>query len=71
MSRRVKPARKPSGGPLAAPTEPPRLVIIPGLETPSGGPVLALATGHPRRPLLRALASFSSLAAPRAEGGAP
>lgn len=70
MSRRTKPARKPSRGPLAAPAETPRYVILPGLETPSGGPVLALATGHPRRPMLRALASFASLAAPRAEGGA-
>ena len=70
MSRRTKPARKPSGGPLAAPVETPRYVMLPGLETPSGGPVLALATGHPRRPMLRALASFASLAAPRAEGGA-
>ena len=70
MNRATKPARKPSGGPLATPAETQRLVIIPGLETPSGGPVLALATGHARRPVLRALVSFASLAASRAEGGA-
>lgn len=61
---------KPRPTPLAASAEPPRLVILPGLETPSGGPVLALATGHPRRPLLTALATFATLAAQRAEGGA-
>lgn len=60
----------PRPAPLAASAEPPRLVIIPGLETPSGGPVLALATGHPRRPVLTAVASFAALAAPRAQGGA-
>ena len=54
----------------AASPDTPRLVIVPGLETPSGGPVLALATGHPRRPVLTALVSFASLAAQRAEGGA-
>lgn len=70
MSRRNTTARKPDSAPLAAPAEPPRYVILPGLETPSGGPVLALATGHPRRPVLTALVSFASLAASRAEGGA-
>lgn len=55
--------------PLTASAEPPRLVIIPGLETPSGGPVLALATGHPRRPVLTALMSRAALAAQPAHGG--
>lgn len=70
MSRRTTTARKPDSGPLAAPAETPRYVILPGLETPSGGPVLALASGTARRPVLHALVSFASLAASSAEGGA-
>jgi len=70
MSHRTHPGQKPHSTTLAAPAETPRLVIVPGLETPSGGPVLAWATGHPRRPVLTALATFASLAAQRAEGGA-
>ena len=56
--------------PLAASAAPARLVIIPGLETPSGGPVLALETGHPRRPVLTALMSRAALAAQPLLGGA-
>ena len=70
MSRRAKPRQSPARMPLTASAEPVRLIILPGLETPSGGPVLALATGHPRRPVLVALASFASLAAQRVKGGA-
>lgn len=70
MSRRAKPGRKAHSLPLAASAEVPRLVIVAGLETPSGGPVLALASGNARRPVLRALGSFASLAAARLEGGA-
>lgn len=69
MSRRPMP-RKPAGAPLAAPAETPRYVILPGLQTPSGGPVLAVARGTARRPVLHALVSFASLAASRGEGGA-
>ena len=60
----------PRPAPLAAWAAPPRLVIIPGLETPSGGPVLALETGYPRRPVLTALTSRAALAAQPAQGGA-
>ena len=56
--------------PLAASAAPARLVIIPGLETPSGGPVLALETGHPRRPVLTALSTRAALAAQPLLGGA-
>ena len=66
-------SNRPSGQgrtPHAASAEPPRLVILPGLETRSGGPVFARATGHPRRPMLTALATFAALVAQRAEGGA-
>ena len=66
----TKPARKPCRKPLTALAETARYVMLPGLVTPSGGPVLALATGHPRRPVLTALISFASLAALRADGGA-
>jgi len=62
--------QKPHGATLASSADTMRLVIIPGLETPSGDPVLAWATGHPRRPVLTVLGSFASLAAHRAEGGA-
>jgi len=48
----------------------PRLVLLDGLQTPSGGPVIAVATGPARRPVLTALVSFATLAAPRVEGGA-
>lgn len=55
--------------PLTASAEPPRPVIIPGLKTPSGGAVLALATGHPRRPVQTALMSRAALGAQPAHGG--
>jgi hypothetical protein len=70
IGRRSNPREKAKSAPLSASAEPVRLVIVPGLETPSGGPVWAMATGHPRRPVLTALVSFAALAAPRAEGGA-
>lgn len=56
--------------PLVASSDTPRLVILAGLETPSGEPVMALASGTARRPVLTALATFAALAAQRAEGGA-
>lgn len=62
--------RNPAGESLAALGDVPRLVLLDGLQTPSGGPVLAMATGPARRPVLTALVSFASLAASRVEGGA-
>ena len=70
MSRIHKTSQKPVNAPLVALGDVPRLVIVPGLETPLGGPVLAWATGHPRRPVLTALVSFACLAGQGVEGGA-
>lgn len=69
MSRAICP-KKPAGESLAALDDVPRLVIVHGLQTPCGGPVLARATGHARRPVLTALVSFATLAAQHVEGGA-
>ncbi len=62
--------RKPAGGPLTPLGDVPRLVLLEGLQTPSGGPVIAVATGPARRPVLTALVSFATLAAQHVEGGA-
>lgn len=56
--------------PHAAAGEPARLVIVPGLQTALGGPVLGLAGGSSRRPVLRALATFAALATQRGDEGA-
>ncbi len=69
MSRATSPG-KPAGAALTASDDVPRLVIVHGLQTPCGGPVLACATGPARRPVLTALVSFATLAAPHVEGGA-
>lgn len=50
--------------------EPGRLVLVPGLETASGAPVVARLTGSQRQPVLRAMVSFAALAAARDDGGA-
>ena len=50
--------------------EPGRLVLVPGLETAAGAPVMARLTGSQRRPVLKALATFAALAAARDDGGA-
>ncbi|WP_431301677.1 hypothetical protein [Sediminicoccus sp. BL-A-41-H5] len=70
MSRRKNSPKKPAGSPLVPLGDAPRLVLLEGLHTPSGGPVVAVATGPARRPVLTALVSFASLAAPRVDGGA-
>ncbi|MCW8086610.1 hypothetical protein [Sabulicella glaciei] len=59
----------PLRAPLAASEEPARRVLLPGLETPSGGPVEALATGHPRRPVLHVLGGLGALLAASATRG--
>jgi hypothetical protein len=60
----------PARTPLAASAEPERLVKVPGLLDAQGEPVLAVATGSSRRPLLRAFASSTAaLVALRTAGG--
>ena len=49
------------GSPLTASAEPVRLTFLPGLTNASGESLVALAAGHPRRPLL--LGVFPSMAA--------
>jgi hypothetical protein len=59
----------PVRAPLAQTLEPPRRVLVPGLLDASGEPVMGLALGHPRRPLLVVLgATLGTLA--RRGGGA-
>ncbi|WP_207541179.1 hypothetical protein [Sabulicella rubraurantiaca] len=61
----------PVRAPLAPSRQQARLVLLPGLETASGAPVMALATGNPRSPVVRALIGFGALvAASAARGGA-
>lgn len=62
----VQPVRTPQ----KAAEEPRRLCIVHGLESPSGGPVLAVATGHPRRQAMRVVASIGAALAALSEGGA-
>ena len=68
-SKRNRPTRAHSAS-LRALDDVPRLVIVHGLETASGDPVLARVMGHARRPMLTALASFASLAGHQGDGGA-
>lgn len=70
MTRRPHSPEKPTGSPLAPLNDAPRLVLLDGLQTATGAPVLALASGTARRPVLTALVSFATLAAPHVEGGA-
>lgn len=58
------------GSTRGAALEPGRLVLVPGLETASGAPVVARLTGSQRQPVLRAMVSFAALAAARDDGGA-
>ncbi len=48
-------------GPLAAPSEPVRLIYLPGLQAPCGESLPALVRGHPRRPVL--LRAYPNIAA--------
>lgn len=61
MSRPRKCPARAVKAPLAASAEPVRLAYVPGLEGPSGEALAALATGHPRRPIL--LRAFPSITA--------
>jgi hypothetical protein len=74
MSRRPNLRQKPATTPLTAAAERPRLTLLPGLEDASGEPLVAIATGHPRRPVLRMFvgmaAALAELRAMGVEGGA-
>jgi hypothetical protein len=61
----------PARAPLAASAEPERLVQVPGLYDAQGEPVLAVATGSSRRPLLRAFASTAAALAALRTGRGP
>ena len=39
--------------PLRAPSEAPRLILLPGAHDASGEPLVGLVAGHPRRPIIR------------------
>ena len=61
-------------GPLVAPSEAARLIILPGAHDASGESLIGLATGHPRRPIIRMFRTMAEAlaakAAMRAQGGA-
>ena len=61
---------QPARAALAASEEPPRRILLAGIETASGAPLQALATGSRHRPVVRAFASLATLAAQHREGGA-
>lgn len=74
MSRRPNPRQKTARTPLTASAERPRLAVLPGLENAAGEPLIAVATGSPRRPVLRMFvgmaAALAALRAMGVEGGA-
>ncbi len=69
MTRPRKRPARPVRAPLTPCAPLPRLVLLPGLETATGGPVLALATGSARRPVVRAMIGFGALVAAAAARG--
>jgi len=64
----------PRPAPLVAPSEAPRLIILPGAHDASGEALIGLATGHPRRPIIRMFRTMAEAlkakAALHAQGGA-
>jgi hypothetical protein len=70
MTGRCKRPEKGTTAPHGPAGDAARLVIVPGLQTALGGPVLGLAGGSSRRPVLRALATFAALATQRGDEGA-